>query len=102
MDERWSAPAKVNLALRVGRPRSDGYHPLESIVQAIDWVDDLKFGDADEDALVIDGADLPTDGDNLVWKAIDALSIEGRRALRIELTKRIPSGAGLGGGSSDA
>lgn len=102
MDERWSAPAKVNLSLRVGRPRADGYHPLESIVQTIDWVDDLYFGDADEDLLEIEGADLPADGENLVWKAADALKITDRDPLRIELTKRIPSGAGLGGGSSDA
>ncbi len=102
MDERWSAPAKVNLSVRVARPRSDGYHPLDSLVQAIDWTDDLAFSYAEEDCLDISGADLPDDGDNLVWKAVEALAIAGRPPLRIDLTKRIPAGAGLGGGSSDA
>lgn len=102
MDELWSAPAKVNLSLRVGRPRSDGFHPLESIVQAVDWSDELRFTDSDEDQLTVDGADLPTDGENLVWKAVQACDVDGRHPIAIELTKRIPSGAGLGGGSSDA
>ena len=102
MDELWSAPAKVNLSLRIGRPRADGYHPLDSLVQAIDWSDELRFRDADEDHLVVEGVDLPTDGDNLVWKAIEALGVEGRSPLDISLVKRIPSEAGLGGGSSDA
>jgi 4-diphosphocytidyl-2-C-methyl-D-erythritol kinase len=102
MDERWSAPAKVNLSVRVGSPRADGYHPLESLVQTIDWTDELRFSDADDDILEVGGADLPTDGENLVWKAVDALGIEGRPPLRVDLTKRVPSGAGLGGGSSDA
>lgn len=102
MDELWSAPAKVNLSLRVGRPRSDGYHPLDSLVQAIDWSDDLAFADAGEDVLEISGADLPDDGTNLVWRAVEALAITARPPLRISLTKRVPAGAGLGGGSSDA
>lgn len=102
MDELWSAPAKVNLSLRVGRPRSDGYHPLDSLVQTIDWTDELWFRDADEDALRIDGADLPTDGENLVWKAVESLGVNGRPPVEVTLAKRIPSGAGLGGGSADA
>ena len=103
MDELWAAPAKVNLNLRVGRPRSDGYHPIESIVQAVDWEDELRFTDAEEDELDIDGApDLPTGGDNLIWKAIRSLELESRAPLVVRLTKRIPSAAGLGGGSSDA
>lgn len=102
MDELWSAPAKINLSLRVGRPRSDGYHPLDSLIQTIDWTDQLGFRDADEDGLRVEGADLPTDGDNLIWKAVEALRIEERRPLEIALHKDIPTGAGLGGGSSDA
>ncbi len=102
MDELWSAPAKVNLSLRVGRPRSDGYHELDSLIQAIDWTDELRLCGADEDRLSVEGADLPTGGDNLVWKAVEALGVEDRRPVGIALTKRIPSGAGLGGGSSDA
>ena len=104
MDELWSAPAKVNLTVRVRRPQSDGYHPIESIVQAVDWEDDLRFTDSDEDDLDIEGGtpELPTGRDNLIWKAIRALELESRAPLVVRLTKRIPSGAGLGGGSSDA
>lgn len=100
MDELWEAPAKLNVTLRVGRPRSDGMHPLESIVQAIDWTDDLRITEAEEDSLEIEGADLPTDGENLVWKA--AQRFHDRPRLSVVLTKRIPHGGGLGGGSSDA
>ena len=102
MDELWSAPAKVNLTLRVGRPRSDGYHPLESLVQTIDWTDQLHLRDADEDQLHIEGSDLPTGGDNLVWRAVESLRLEQRSPIDVSLAKRIPTGAGLGGGSSDA
>lgn len=102
MDELWSAPAKVNLTLRVGRPRSDGYHPLDSLVQTIDLSDRLRLRDAGEDELRVEGADLPTDGDNLVWKAVESLGVKGRSPVEVTLEKRIPFGAGLGGGSSDA
>jgi 4-diphosphocytidyl-2-C-methyl-D-erythritol kinase len=102
VDELWSAPAKVNLSLRVGRPRSDGYHPLDSMVQTIDWTDQLRLRDADEDVLRLEGADLPTDGDNLVWKAVESLDVKNRSPVEVTLEKRIPAGAGLGGGSSDA
>lgn len=102
MDELWSAPAKVNLSLRIGRPRSDGYHPLDSLIQTIDWTDHLRFSDADQDELCIEGADLPTDGDNLVWKAVEALGVKERSPVEVTLEKRIPTGAGLGGGSADA
>lgn len=102
MDELWSAPAKVNLSLRVGRPRSDGYHPLESLIQTIDWNDRLRMRDGDEDELVIDGPDLPTGGENLVWKAVESLALTDRTPIDVTLEKRIPFGAGLGGGSSDA
>lgn len=102
MDELWSAPAKINLALRVGRPRSDGFHPLDSVVQTVDWADELRFRQSDDDHLSVTGDDLPTDGENLVWKAVDSLDLDGRAPLEITLEKRIPAQAGLGGGSSDA
>lgn len=102
MDELWSAPAKINVTLRVRRPRADGFHPLDSVVQTVDWADELRFRGSDADRLSVDGADLPTDGENLVWKAVDSLSVRGREPLEITLEKRIPAGAGLGGGSSDA
>jgi 4-diphosphocytidyl-2-C-methyl-D-erythritol kinase len=97
----WSAPAKVNLDLRVGSPRADGLHPLRSVVQTIEWCDDLDVEEGDEDELVVEGAEVPEGGENLVWRALEALGA-ARPPLRFSLHKRIPVAAGLGGGSSDA
>lgn len=101
MGERWEAPAKVNLTLRVGSPDGSGLHPLSSLVQTIEWVDILDVEDSEEDTLDVEGAELPEGADNLVWRAIAALG--GRRPpLRLRLEKRIAIAAGLGGGSADA
>ena len=86
------APAKLNLVLTVGPRRSDGYHRLSTLFQAIDLYDELVLEPAAE--TTVEG--FP--GDTLVRAALDALG-ETRRVL---LTKRIPVAAGLGGGSSDA
>jgi 4-diphosphocytidyl-2-C-methyl-D-erythritol kinase len=99
----WEAPAKVNLSLEVGPPAANGYHPLRSLVLAVDWCDLLTFEEADDDELVITGADLPEGGENLVWKAIGSKrKPDGRPQLRINLEKTIPIAAGLGGGSANA
>lgn len=98
----WRAPAKINLSLEVGPQDGSGKHPLRSLVQCIDWFDQLTFEEADEDHLVVAGADLPDDGENLIWKAVQAIRVDGRPQLAIRLEKQIPVGAGLGGGSSDA
>jgi 4-diphosphocytidyl-2-C-methyl-D-erythritol kinase len=98
----YESPAKLNLALLVDAPRSDGYHPLQSLVQTIEWLDLLQVDEADEDALVVEGADLDPE-DNLVTRAVEAMRSRGRvPPLDIRLEKRIPQGAGLGGGSSNA
>ena len=86
------APAKLNLVLRVGPVRSDGYHQLSTLFQAIDLADELRIEPAER--TTVDGFA----GDTLVRAALDAL--DERRAVRID--KRIPVAAGLGGGSSDA
>ena len=85
MDELWSAPAKINVSLRIGRPRTDGYHPLDSLVQTIDWNDRLRLRESDDDELRVEGADLPADEDNLVWKAVRSLGLEDRSPLEITL-----------------
>lgn len=100
-DIGYEAPAKVNLSLVVGRPDAAGYHPLRSLVQALEWCDLLELDEGDDDTLVVEGADLPEGDDNLVWKAVTALGVEGRPPLRFVLTKSVPVAAGLGGGSSD-
>jgi 4-diphosphocytidyl-2-C-methyl-D-erythritol kinase len=74
-------------------------------MQTVDWCDEVTVIEGEEDHLEIKGADLPTGGDNLVWKAVTELEKGldvGRPPLRMMLNKRIPVAAGLGGGSADA
>jgi 4-diphosphocytidyl-2-C-methyl-D-erythritol kinase len=93
------APAKLTLSLRVTGTRDDGYHLIDAEMVALDLCDDLTI-DPDGDGLTIEGAgpDVTLGPENLVKRALVAV---GRRA-GVHLTKRIPSGAGLGGGSADA
>jgi 4-diphosphocytidyl-2-C-methyl-D-erythritol kinase len=98
----YESPAKLNLALLVDPPRSDGYHPLQSLVQTVEWLDSLEVEEADEDAVVIHGADIDPE-DNLVSRALRTFRTRGFvPPLDIVLTKQIPQAAGLGGGSSNA
>ena len=136
---RVPAPAKINLHLRVGPPKADGFHPLLTWMTTVALFDTLTFvrrrptsptsddagdsptppqRDAHFFALSCDRPDLPVGRDNLVVKAAMALADaagtgdgsrvgEGSTVVRLDrvsafLAKRIPSGAGLGGGSSDA
>jgi 4-diphosphocytidyl-2-C-methyl-D-erythritol kinase len=98
----YESPAKLNLSLLVQPPRSDGYHPIDSLVQTIDWLDLLEVEESEEESVVIDGADIDPD-DNLVVRSLRAIRGHGtvpRLAIRLE--KEIPISAGLGGGSSNA
>lgn len=99
---KFETPAKVNLSLRVSSRAESGYHPLLSIVQAIEPLDTLFVEPADDDLLEIKGTRLPVDDDNLVWRAVRAAVPDRSRGLHIRLVKEIPTAAGLGGGSSDA
>lgn len=98
----YEAPSKLNLALHVSAPRSDGYHPIRSLVQTIEWCDELTIdGEADEDHFEITGMEIDAE-DNLVLKALK--SVRARTPVRpvsLTLDKRIPPESGLGGGSSD-
>ena len=99
------APAKVNLFLRVFDERPDRFHELETLFQAVDLADHVRVERAGEGVkLDVRGADVGPTEDNLAYRAatrlLDEAGLEG--GLRITLTKRIPVGAGLGGGSSDA
>jgi 4-diphosphocytidyl-2-C-methyl-D-erythritol kinase len=98
------APAKLNLFLHVIGRRSDGYHLLESVFVLIDWCDTLHF-ERREDGL-IRRHDLTESlpADDLCLRAARALQVASGTALGadISIEKRIPSGAGMGGGSSDA
>jgi 4-diphosphocytidyl-2-C-methyl-D-erythritol kinase len=99
---RETAPAKVNLSLRVVGRRADGYHDLESLVAFADLTDVLTLEAGGETSLSIGGPfakDCSALDDNLVLKAAGAL---GLPAGRFTLDKHIPVAAGLGGGSADA
>ncbi len=99
-----AAPAKLNLFLHVIGRRSDGYHLLQSVFVLIDWTDVLHFELRDDGALARHdlGAALPAD--DLCLRAARALQAQGgvARGADISIDKRIPWGAGLGGGSSNA
>jgi len=96
--------AKVNLALEVLGKRSDGYHEIATVMQAVDLFDRLVLETAPIISLEADDSTLPTDERNLVIRAALLLrQVSGLPAgVRIRLRKRIPVAAGLGGGSSDA
>jgi 4-diphosphocytidyl-2-C-methyl-D-erythritol kinase len=108
--ERLLAPAKLTTRLRVTGARRDGYHLLDSEMITVDLYDELEIGPGDDlrvteeiDWLAAAGAQVPpaqgeANGPNLVEVALRAV---GRKA-SVHLTKRIPTGAGLGGGSADA
>jgi len=96
---RVLAPAKINLHLRVGPPRADGFHPLMSWMCMIGLYDELEIEPATTGVtLECNDPSIPTDGKNLVVKAALAVGANAK----IKLTKRIPAGGGLAGGSSDA
>ena len=101
------APAKLNLTLDVGARRPDGYHEITSVMQSAALYDVVTLETVETDDIVVEcpGTDLPTGPDNLAWKAADVFFQETnipRTGIFIRLEKKIPSQAGLGGGSSDA
>jgi len=114
---RLLAPAKINLFLRVGPRRDDGFHPLLSWMTTVGLFDNLEFERIPSPGIHLTAQgnpDAPADRSNLVVRAAEALAHAAHAAggptapltagngLGVHLTKRIPIGAGLGGGSSDA
>jgi 4-diphosphocytidyl-2-C-methyl-D-erythritol kinase len=99
------APAKLNAFLHVTGRRADGYHTLESLFVAIDLADRVELVDRDDGAIVraADVEGVP-EHDDLALRAARALrmAVGGTRGVSIRVDKRIPMGAGLGGGSTDA
>lgn len=99
------APAKLNLFLHITGRRPDGYHALQSVFQLLDWGDRLHFTLRDDGKVsrVTDVPGVPEESD-LVVRAASLLKAHAGATLGvdIEIDKRLPMGAGLGGGSSDA
>ena len=100
------APAKVNYRLDVLRKRPDGYHDLRMLMQRVDLCDDVEIALSENPGVRVSCGrpDIPDGPGNIAWRAADALlKLSGREVgIDIKITKRIPAGAGLGGGSSDA
>jgi 4-diphosphocytidyl-2-C-methyl-D-erythritol kinase len=97
-------PAKINLYLAVGKSRSDGFHEISTVFQTIDFYDDLFVKHETRKLYFKCNTSLRWDKENTLYKVIEQIESEIDRRIEIglELKKRIPSGAGLGGGSSDA
>ncbi|MBI5471045.1 MAG: 4-(cytidine 5'-diphospho)-2-C-methyl-D-erythritol kinase [Ignavibacteriae bacterium] len=98
------AYAKINLGLRVLEKRPDGFHNIVTAFHRIDTFDEIELTAADEISVVSSSFDAPSDETNICHKAARLLAarLNMDTGVRISITKRIPVGAGLGGGSSDA
>ena len=99
--------AKINLTLDVLGKREDGYHDLKSVMQTVSIRDDIEIDLETEKPwkLICDKNDIPTDERNLAWKAAKLFFETTKKdpnGIEIRITKRIPSQAGMGGGSADA
>ncbi len=103
--EKWPAPAKLNLMLRIVGQRPDGYHLLQTVFQFLDVCDWITFHPADDGRVclqkTIDGV---AEADDLTIRAANLLKAETgcKQGVLIEVEKNLPMGGGLGGGSSDA
>ncbi len=96
------AYAKLNLALEILSRRDDGFHDLVGVMQTISLADTLSIQRSDTLSLAVPGHRELAGDDNLVMKAAKLLAGGQAPGAQIILTKKIPSGAGLGGGSADA
>jgi 4-diphosphocytidyl-2-C-methyl-D-erythritol kinase len=101
------APAKINLSLKILGRRSDGFHEIETLVSPLALCDEIEIEKSDSSKGIrfqCDDPSVPAGDDNLIVRAAKSFFAATRLkpAVSIELRKRIPHGAGLGGGSSDA
>ena len=100
------AYAKLNLTLDVLGLREDGYHALQMVMHSVSLCDDVMLKITDEGSWRVSGSDaaMPLDEKNLAWKAVKAYfdGTDLNPGVEIFIEKRIPSGAGMAGGSSDA
>jgi len=100
-------PAKINLHLAVGPLRSDGYHDLSTVFHAVSLFDEVTVAATEHPGVEVhgEGADeVPTDGRNLAWRAVELVAEHAGRApdVRVVLRKGIPVAGGMAGGSADA
>lgn len=107
LTQHWLAPAKLNLFLHILDRRIDGYHNLETIFQFLDYGDELSFTRREDNKINLVTPLFGVDNsDNLIVRAAKVIQnnieSEGPHGVDIQLNKRIPIGAGMGGGSSNA
>jgi 4-diphosphocytidyl-2-C-methyl-D-erythritol kinase len=98
------APAKINLGLHVLRKRPDGYHDIETVMHCIGWADRVTATPADTLSMTCSDPQLPIDEGNLCMEAAQRLRalFDVAEGATLHLDKKVPYGAGLGSGSSDA
>jgi|SRR5882724_1336295 len=101
------APAKINVSLKILRRRDDGFHEIETLITPITLCDQIEIEKSDSSSEIefhCDDPSVPAGDDNLIVRVGGAFfaATKLKRAISIELKKKIPHGAGLGGGSSDA
>ena len=98
------SPAKVNLTFRVVKKRSDGYHDIETLMQAVTLCDWVSLSFSENDKLTCTDSSIPTDETNLAWRAVMLFRQKTGvlDPVHVHIDKHIPAGAGLGGGSSNA
>jgi len=105
MSLKVQSPAKINLTLEIKGKRPDGFHDLETLMCPVGLFDELEFERTAEGiALEVEGADLPADPTNLVWRAARLVqeTTGCTQGVKMLLRKRIPMGGGLAGGSGNA
>jgi 4-diphosphocytidyl-2-C-methyl-D-erythritol kinase len=100
-------PAKINLHLAVGPLRSDGYHDLSTVFHAVSLFDEVTVAATEHPGVEVHGegaAEVPTDGTNLAWRAVELVARHAGRVpdVRVVLRKGIPVAGGMAGGSADA
>ena len=104
---RVRAPGKINLALRVGPPDDDGYHPLATVFQAVSLHEDVTATPAADLTLSVEGRDadrVPLDESNLALRAASLLQLRAgiTAGAHLHVVKEVPVAGGMGGGSADA
>jgi len=98
------SPGKINIGLRVWRKREDGYHDIETVFHEVKLFDEIEMEISDEIEFETNSNEIPRGFENLCLKAVRIFfeSFGIHSGVRIYLKKRIPVGAGLGGGSSNS
>lgn len=111
---RVKAPGKVNVSLKVGPLRADGYHSVASVYLAVSLYEEVAATSTETPGITVslsrastvdlDAADIPLDGNNLAYKAAAIMADVSERptGVHLEITKRVPVAGGMGGGSADA